>query len=202
MLNAMPESSDVYTMGTSPSLAFRSIDPTDAPQIDALAQLTFDAFRTYAPSWLPSKRDAELRVLGATEGDRLNRVLIDKNNQPLGWIGVIPVNHGRIWEIHPLAISCKLQRRGYGRMLVAEVERLAQHRGVLGLLAGTSDETGATPLYQMDLYADPLKAMGMLTGTEDHPVAFWMRVGFKVVGVVPDADGRGRPGITLAKGVN
>lgn len=188
-------------MGMALGLTFSSIDPENVAQIDALTQLTYEAFKVHAPSWLTNKNEAKRRVLQATETGRLNRVLVDAEAQPIGWIGVIPVNHGRIWEIHPLVVSLLMQKRGYGRMLVTEVQRLAKSHEVLGLLAGTSDETGATPLYQIDLYVDPLKAMAALTGTEDHPVGFWMRLGFKVVGIVPDADGRGRPGISLAKRV-
>lgn len=183
-------------------LTFCSIDLANTAQIDALAHLTFEAFKLYAPTWLASTSDAEQRVRQATEKDRLNRVLVDADDQPKGWIGVIPMNHGRIWEIHPLVISPESQGQGNGRMLVLEVERLAKKCGVLGLVAGTSDETGATPLFQIDLYTNPLKAMSMLTGSENHPVAFWMKIGFRVVGVLPDAEGRGKPGITLAKRVD
>lgn len=184
------------------NLTFRTINPASVTEMDALAHLTFDAFKRHAPTWLPSKNDAERCVRQATEKGRLNRVLIDVDHQPKGWIGVIPINHGRLWEIHPLVVSLESQGRGYGRMLVVEVERLAHHYGVLGLVVGTSDETGATSLSKLDLYADPLKAMSMLTGSEQHPVTFWMKVGFKVVGIVPDAEGRDKPGITLAKRVD
>ncbi len=178
-----------------------TIDPTDPIQIDELARLTYDAFKTHAPDWLPAAADARRRVLQATGADRINRVLLNSDAKPRGWIGVTPINHGRIWEIHPLAVAPAEQGNGYGSMLVREIERLAQLRGVLGLLVGTSDETGATPLYGVDLYQNPCGLLNRLTGTEQHAVTFWRKIGFTIVGVVPDAEGRGRPGITLAKRV-
>lgn len=178
---------------------FRAIDATDSAQISDLAQLIYRAFLAHAPGWLPSEADTRRVVFRAGEPPRLNRVLLNPQGMPIGWIGVIPVNHGRIWEIHPLAVSPEHQARGYGRMLVREIENLAAKRGVLGLMAGTSDETDATPLYGVDLYQNPFEVLRMLNGTENHPVTFWTRVGFTVVGVIPDAEGRGKPGISLAK---
>lgn len=100
-----------------------------------------------------------------------------------------------------MTIAPAEQGKGYGSMLVNKIERLAQSRGVLGLLAGTSDETGSTPLYGVDLYQNPCELFNRLIGAEQHVVTFWRKVGFSVVGVLPDAEGRGRPGITLAKRV-
>jgi GNAT superfamily N-acetyltransferase len=56
---------------------------------------------------------------------------------------VIPHSGGRVWEIHPIAVRTADQSKGYGRLLVQHVERMAQSHGVLTLFAGTSDETGA-----------------------------------------------------------
>ena len=175
------------------------IDPANLALIDALAHLTFWAFKVHAPNWLPSEADARRQVLSATAPDRINRVLLSPQATPLGWIGVMPINQGRIWEIHPLAIAPDQQGHGYGRMLVQAIERLATERGVLGLLAGTGDTTGATPLYGMDLYQNPCAGVHKLSGRENHPVTFWQKIGFTIVGVVPDAEGRGKPAITLAK---
>ncbi len=129
-------------------------------------------------------------------------MLIDANDNPLGWIAAIPLNHGRIWEIHPLVVSVAEQGQGYGRALVMEIERLAQQKGVLGLSVGTSDETGATTLYGVDLYQNPLAALSHIQSHQAHPYEFWIKIGFTVVGVMPDAEGRGKPGIHLVKRVD
>ena len=36
----------------------------------------------------------------------------------------------------------------------------------------------------------------------DHPAGFYMRLGFEVVGLIPDANGPGKPDILMAKRVN
>ncbi len=53
-----------------------------------------------------------------------------------------------------------------------------------------------------DLYVEPLEAMrnlGVRDYTLGHAYQFWQRVGFTVVGVIPDAEGLGVPSIHLAK---
>jgi hypothetical protein len=37
---------------------YTTIDPTDSIQIDELARLTYAAFKTHAPDWLPTAADA------------------------------------------------------------------------------------------------------------------------------------------------
>jgi len=170
--------------------------------IASLTQLTYEAFKQHVPSWLTTLADAQRQVLNALAADRICRVVIDANDNPLGWIAAIPLHHGRIWEIHPLVVSVAEQGKGYGRALVREIERQAQQQGVLGLVAGTSDETGATTLYGIDLYQNPLAALAHLQSNQPHPYAFWIKMGFTVVGVMPDVDGRGKPGIHLAKRVD
>ena len=39
-------------------------------------------------------------------------------------------------------------------------------------------------------------------GWTSHAYEFWLSVGFRIIGVMPDAEGVGKPGIHLAKPVN
>ena len=131
----------------------------------------------------------------------MSRVLVDAAGRPSGWIGAIPQSHGRVWEIHPLVVAVSEQGKGYGRQLVRDLEALAKARGALTLLAGSSDETNATTLGGVDLYQDPAQAITNLRNLKGHPYEFYVKIGFKVVGVIPDAEGPGKPGIMLAKRV-
>ncbi len=127
--------------------------------------------------------------------------MVTAAREPVAWIGVIPHNSGRVWEIHPIAVRTEDQGKGYGRRLVLDIEQLADVNGVLTLFAGTSDETAATSLFGANLYDDPLSAMANIRAEGMHAYKFWLSVGFRIVGVLPDAEGVGRPGIHLAKSV-
>jgi aminoglycoside 6'-N-acetyltransferase I len=79
------------------------------------------------------------------------------------------------------------------------VERLVAREGALTLMVGTSDERARTTLAGQDLFRDPVGALRDLKATGAHPLGFWKGMGYTVVGLVPDAEGPGKPTILLAK---
>ena len=164
--------------------------------IEALTQITYEAFQENAPEWVPTLERAREEILEALAPGRLARVILE-GSKPVGWIGVITGRY--VWEVHPIAVAVDAQRKGYGRQLVAHVEKLARSSGALTLFAGTSDEVGTTNLFGKDIYSDPVGAIANIKATARNPFEFWLRAGFKVVGLMPDAEGRGKPGIHLAK---
>lgn len=133
--------------------------------------------------------------------DRISRVAVDGNGDVVGWIGAIPMYEGHVWELHPLVVRPDRQRQGIGRALVADLERLARERGVDTLLVGTDDEDGRTNLFGADLYPDVLAWAARLKDVGGHPLAFYQKCGFVVVGLIPDANGFGKPDILMAKRV-
>jgi len=98
-----------------------------------------------------------------------------------------------------LIVAIEHQRRGHGRLLVREIERLVAAAGALTMTLGTSDTTGATSLSGVDLYDDTFKRLANIEARRPHAFAFWRRVGYHVVGVEPDAEGPGKPSIKLAR---
>lgn len=119
------------------------------------------------------------------------------NGRAIGWIGAIEDDD--VWEIQPIAVAPAMQRSGLGRALVADIEWLARSAGAVAVWAGTSDETHATNLSSVDLYADPVTAMANFSAVEGHPARFWQKAGFTLVGVRPDEEGLGQPGIHFAR---
>ncbi len=117
----------------------------------------------------------------------------------LGWIGAVPIYDGHVWEIHPLAVHPACQKRGIGRALVADIEALARLRGGLTLWVGADDEDNRTSLGGADLYPHPLEKLAAIQDTGGHPFVFYRKLGFTLAGVLPDANGRGKPGIFLVK---
>jgi len=66
------------------------------------------------------------------------------------------------------------------------------------MLVGTSDTVAATSLSNADLYDRPGARIEAMTVRASHAVEFWQRSGYTIVGVIPDAEGPGRPSIQLA----
>jgi aminoglycoside 6'-N-acetyltransferase I len=179
-------------------MRIENLDPTDNALLEALARLTHGAAATHAPNWLPTLEDAREEVSDATQAGRVTRVLFDNHANPIGWVSTFHT-YGAVWEIHPLVVDVNHHRKGHGARLLADIEGLAVSRGAGVLIVGTSDETGATNLSGKDLYLDPIGAMASMTFDPSHAVSFWLRMGYSLVGITPDAEGPGLPSINLAK---
>jgi aminoglycoside 6'-N-acetyltransferase I len=118
----------------------------------------------------------------------------------LGWIGGLPEYDGRVCELHPIVVRREHWRRGIGRALVAAFEAEAAVRGALTVTLGTDDDAGMTSLSGVNLYDDVPHHIAELRDLgQNHPFQFYHRLGYVVTGVMPDANGRGKPDIFMSK---
>jgi aminoglycoside 6'-N-acetyltransferase I len=53
----------------------------------------------------------------------------------------------------------------------------------------------------VDLYPDVLEHLANIKNLRGHPYEFYQKIGFSIVGVMPDANGPGKPDIYMAKRV-
>ncbi len=88
-----------------------------------------------------------------------------------------------------------------GRALVTDLEEHVRLQGGLTLWVGTDDETNQTTLGGVDLYPNVCEHIAKIRNIRRHPYEFYQKVGFVLVGVVPDANGFGKPDILMAKRV-
>ena len=178
-----------------------ALDPENAEAIDQAARLLMEEFRnTGSTDWLELE-PALAEVEESLSPDRISRIAVDDEENVLGWIGGIPGYAGNAWELHPLVVRSEHQGRGVGRSLVEDLEVLIRKRGAWTIWLGTDDENGRTNLGGIDLYPDPLAAAGQIRNRANHPFEFYQRLGYQVVGVLPDANGFGKPDIFMAKRV-
>lgn len=157
---------------------------------DALAHL---------PSAYNAPGEAEGEVaLRCVDGDWLGYAAMD-GDRLVGWIGAIRTySHG--WEIHPLVVAPDRQRRGIGSALLAALESRARGEGALTLFLGSDDDYGGTSLYGRELWPDVVHHVATTEPTDrGHALTFYRRHGYKIVGLLPDVNGAGRPDIVLAK---
>ncbi|HEX2490662.1 MAG TPA: GNAT family N-acetyltransferase, partial [Blastocatellia bacterium] len=131
--------------------------------------------------------------------DRISRVAVDGDGAILGWIGAIEMHGGLVWELHPLAVRPRAQGRGVGRALVEDLEEQVVALGGQTLWVGTNDEDNLTSLGGIDLYPNPLDHLSRIENLRGHPYEFYQKLGFVIVGVMPDSEGFGKPDIFLAK---
>jgi aminoglycoside 6'-N-acetyltransferase I len=174
---------------------------TEPALIAQVAGLLIDGFSdTGSTSW--RTRDAALETVHESLAvDRVSCVALDDSGAAVGWIAGLPSYDGYVWELHPMVVRRDCQRRGIGRALIADFEARVRERGGSTIYLGTDDENGRTNIGGRDLYPDPLHAATTIASTAGHPVEFYRKVGFVVVGVLPDANGFGKPDILMAKRV-
>jgi aminoglycoside 6'-N-acetyltransferase I len=104
-----------------------------------------------------------------------------------------------VWELHPLAVRPASQGKGVGKVLVAALEERIKKAGGLTVMLGTDDEIDGTNLYGRDLYPDVLSAAQQIAVTKGHPYVFYQKLGYVITGLIPDANGFGRPDIIMCK---
>lgn len=167
--------------------------------IQQAAQILVDAFKDHSPEAWPTLADGLTEVHEMLADDRILRVALDENENVIGWIGGIEQYDGHVWELHPLVVKPGLQGRGIGRALVHDFEEQVRMRGALTVMLGTDDEDNRTSLANADLYVEPWKKISEIKNLKRHPFEFYQKMGYHITGVVPDANGTGKPDILMSK---
>jgi aminoglycoside 6'-N-acetyltransferase I len=182
-----------------PRFSIADLVPGDEEAVRQAAKHLVEGFRNDWPEAWPDM-DAALREVRESFGeDRISRVALDRSGEVLGWIGGIPSYNGNVWELHPLVVRPDLQRKGIGSALVADLEERVRERGALTLWLGSDDDTGMTTLSGVDLYPNVLEHLANIESPRGHPYEFYQKLGFSIIGAMPDANGPGKPDIYMAK---
>lgn len=184
-----------------PTFHITSLDSGDEPSIQQAAELLVAGFKEHWPDAYPGLNSALAEVRESFGKDRLSRVAHDEAGRVLGWIGGIRQYDGHVWELHPLIVHPGYQGQGIGRALVQDLETQVRARGGLTIMLGTDDEDYMTSLSGVDLYPDVCAHIAAIRNLKRHPYQFYQRLGYAIIGVVPDANGRGKPDILMAKKV-
>lgn len=193
-----------------------SFAATTSAQREQMAAILVAAFAHMPSAWadLDAAR-AEVATFGA-DPDRLAWVAVDAAGESglpgtaaadaevRGWVGAIR-HSPHAWELHPLAVVPRHQGCGHGARLVAALETAARAAGAATVWLGTDDDFGGTTLFGADLYPDVLARLAAVApaahAPHRHPYTFYQRLGYALVGVLPDVDGVGRHDLLMAKRV-
>lgn len=168
--------------------------PDDDAAITQIAELLMRAFE----DWHETLDEARKEVEDSFDPENLSLVA-RQDDKILGWVGGIPT-YDYAWELHPLVVHEDARGLGVGTALVGALEERVQARGALTLYLGSDDDRSepGTNLWGKDLFPDPLVHAAQVEAI-NHPISFYRRLGFTVLGVIPDANGPGKPDILLGK---
>lgn len=169
-------------------------------QREQAARILHEEFnqQRYNFSWATMEEAREEVALLCADGHICRAALADAG-QVIGWVGGLPEYDGNVWELHPLVVAPDYRGQGVGRALVFDLEAQARQRGGLTVMLGSDDDDQMTSLADVDLYSDLWHKIATTQNYKNHPYSFYMKVGYVIIGVMPDANGRGRPDIYLGK---
>lgn len=178
-----------------------TLSPDNDHLIQQAAQLLVNAFRQHWPDAWPTLEEGLREVQEMLETGRICRIAVDSEGNLLGIIGGIPGYDGHVWELHPLAVQPSMQGKGIGRALVEDFENRVRSQGGLTITLGSDDEDGMTTLSNVDLYENLWDKICSIRNLKHHPYEFYQKLGYIITGIVPDANGIGKPDILMAKRV-
>jgi aminoglycoside 6'-N-acetyltransferase I len=144
------------------------------------------------------EKNAETEVANILSDERVAIKAVYKEKL-IGFTGAIPQYGITGWELHPLAVDKDFRGKGVGEELVSFLEKEVFDRGGITIYLGTDDEDGKTSLSDSDLYEDTFKKIDEIINLKCHPFEFYKKIGYSIVGVIPDANGIGKPDIWMAK---
>lgn len=171
-------------------------------QIRQAAQILTDSLPEAWPTIEAALEEIHKRLI--PENTLLAAMDANAAGQVLGWGGILaPTYDGRVFELHPLCVREDRRGEGTGRAIVSALEAAAREQGGLTIWMGADDESdeGETSLAHADLFDRlPDRLRDFQPGT--HQTAFYLKIGYQIIGVMPDANGPGKPDIYLGKRLN
>jgi len=178
-----------------------NLRPDDEAAIRQVAALLVEGFAANWPEAWPDLESALEEVRESFAVGRISRVALDEDGMVLGWIGGISQYRGHVWELHPLVVRVNQQGKGIGRALVTDLEERVKEHGGLTITLGTDDVTQQTTLAGINLFPNVCEHLAHIRNLKHHPYEFYQKPGYAIVGVMPDANGLGKPDILMAKSV-
>jgi aminoglycoside 6'-N-acetyltransferase I len=181
-------------------MTFKIVDLTadNETLIQQVAEIMVLAFQHLPDVW-DTHEEALEEVRDSFAEDRISRVAVADTGEALGWVGGIENYDGLVWELHPLCVHPDRHGRDIGTALVLDLEAQVKSRGGLVVQLGSDDIVGQTSLYGADLFTDPWDKVKNIQNLKRHPYEFYQKLGYVITGVVPDANGIGKPDIILSK---
>ncbi|SFD27748.1 GNAT family N-acetyltransferase [Clostridium uliginosum] len=144
---------------------------------------------------------AKKAILNSIDDNKISIIAVDEDNKVLGWICGVEEYNAHVWEIQPLVVHKENQGNGIGKLLICKFEKLVALRGGVTIILGTQDEDNSTSLSGKDIYPDIFKQIENIKNLNHHTYEFCLKLGYKIVGVIPDSNGFGKPDILMAKRV-
>lgn len=178
------------------------IDATNNKEIvRQLSSMLLDGFSDTGTTAWSTPEECVKEVSESLEKGKISRIAVGDSGEALGWTVGTPEYDGNVWELAILVVRRDCKLKGIGRKLVEDFEDQVRKRNGIAVFLGTDDENNRTSLSGIDLYPNPLEHAANIENLGRHPFEFYQKLGYSVTGIVPDANGFGKPDIYMMKRV-
>jgi aminoglycoside 6'-N-acetyltransferase I len=178
-----------------------ALRPKDSELIEQVANLLVEGFKDSGSTSWPDYKASLDEVKESLRKGHVSLAAVDEHSIVLGWVSGIRQYDGHAWELHGLVVKPASHGHGIAKALVKALEEYVREQGGSTIYLGTDDENFRTTISGIDLYPDVLQKLLEIKNPGKHPYEFYQKVGFTIVGVIPDANGQGKPDIFMAKRV-
>ena len=179
------------------TVEYRQVFLGDEPlTVDAAAHILVVAFHDRSPAW-PTV-SAAYGTVNEFAQDQHIAFGAFADSSLVGWIGATPSYNGNVWEIQLLGVTPEWQRIGIATALVRILISAVGHVGCHTVCVWCDDETNSTSIGGCNLFPRPLDALARLESGPRHAGGFYEHIGFVRCGILPDANGPGKPDILYA----
>lgn len=164
------------------------------------AEILLETFKK-ANMWPTLDKEEAFATVEESVSEEKICIGIKVDNQLIGWTGLIPM-YEKTWELHPIAVKNEFQGKGYGKILLNELEKTARQKGIIGIFAGSDDETGKTSLSEKEITGKNIfDEIRNIKNYKNHPYEFYIKCGYSIIGMIPNANGANKPDIWLWKDI-
>lgn len=167
-----------------------------------MAEILLDGFSdTGTVGWSTMEECLE-EVNDSLEKKKISRIAINDTKEVLAWTIGEEIYEGYTWELALLVVRRDSKRKGIGRKMLEDFEEQVLKRGGSVVFLGSDDENNRTSLGGRELYPNPLEHLANIKNLGGHPYEFYQKCGYTITGVIPHANGFGKPDIWLTKSLS
>ncbi len=162
-----------------------------------MMEMLSDGFSDTGTEAWSTEKECKETLDESLKKENISRIGIN-NSKVLAWtIGakVYPVT----WELELLVVRRDSKLKGIGRKMLEDFEEQVLKRGGTSVFLGSDDENNRTNLGGIELYPDPMEHAAKIKNLSRHPYEFYEKCGYTITGVIPHANGFGKPDIWMTK---